>query len=65
MPYQASINATPEQKALRNVARIKTLRGAIEKHTARGNTEKVAELQAEHDRRMEEIKALRAELESL
>lgn len=65
MPHQASINPTAEQKALRNIARIKTLRGAVEKHTARGNTEKVAELQAEHDRRMAEVAALKAELDAL
>jgi len=65
MPYKASINPTADQKALRNIARIKTLRAAIEKHAVRGNTEKVAELQAEHDRRMEDVQALKAELDAL
>ena len=59
---QATINPTPEQKAIRNVARIKTLREAIAKAQAKGNAERVASLQAELDRRMSEVEELRAAL---
>ncbi len=65
MAKQASINPTPEQSALRNIGRIRTLKLAIEKNQARGNVDKVADLQAELDRRMVEIDALRAELDTI
>lgn len=65
MPNRATINPTPEQAAMRNIGRIRTLRAAIEKHTDRGNSEKVAELQSELDRRLTEVAALKAELDSL
>lgn len=61
----ATINPTPEQRAVRNVGRIKTLRLAIAKAQAKGNTEKVASLQAEYDRRMAEVQDLRASLAEL
>lgn len=59
MANQAIINPTSDQKAIRNVERIKTLRDAI----ARAKTaERVASLQAELDRRMAEVASLKAAL---
>ena len=62
---QATINPGAEGMALRNVGRIKTLRAAIEKAQARGQAERAGSLQGELDRRMTEVNALRAELDSL
>jgi hypothetical protein len=58
----AGINATPEQKALRSVGRIKTLRLAIEKAQSRGQAERVASLTEELDRRLAEVEELKAAL---
>lgn len=65
MPNRATINPTAEQSAMRNIGRIRTLRAAIAKNTARGNAEKVADLQVELDRRLSEVAALKAELDAL
>lgn len=65
MAEQAAINPGPQAQALRNVGRIKTLRAAIEKAQGKGQDERVASLQEELDRRMAEVDALRAELDSL
>ena len=62
MANQAIINATPEQKAVRNVGRIKTLRAAIEKATDRKQAKRVKSLQKELDRRMSEVKAMKEAL---
>ena len=59
---QATINPTPEQKAIRNVGRIKTLRTAIAKAEQKGNAERVASLNAELARRLDEVEALKAAL---
>ena len=52
---KATINATAAQTFVRNTGRIETLKGAIEKAQARGNTERVASLQSELDRRKADI----------
>ena len=65
MANQSVVNPTQDQLVLRNIGRIKTLRAAIEKNTARGNVEKVADLQAELDRRMVQVDAIKAELDAL
>ena len=63
---KALINPTPAEKAGRNVQRIRDLREIhIPKAEARGNAERVARLQAELERRFEEVRALRAELEAI
>lgn len=62
MANQAAINATPDRKALRNVGRIKTLRQAIERAKTK---ERKASLQAELDRRLSEVQALREALDSV
>lgn len=73
------INATGVALAPRHVGRIQTLRGAIEKAKKRiaeateaGDSDtlkryegRVESLQEELDRRLEELKAIRAELEAL
>lgn len=58
----AGINATPEQKALRSVGRIKTLRLAIEKAQSRNQADRVASLTEELDRRLVEVEELKAAL---
>ena len=58
----AAINATPAQQIDRSIGRIARLRAAIEKATARGNTGKVAELQAELDQRLGELAEFKARL---
>ena len=65
MPNQATINPSADQSAIRNIARIRTLKAAIEKATARGNSERVAELTTELNRRMADVEALKAELDTL
>lgn len=62
MANKATVNASPETKALRNVGRIKTLRLAIERAKT---PERRAALQEELDRRVGEIDALRAALDSV
>lgn len=59
---RAIINPTPEQRALRSVGRIKTLRGAIEKAKANGNAAREQSLQDELDRRLAEVESLKAAL---
>lgn len=56
----ASINSPPTVE--RHVGRIGRLREAIARHDGKGNTDKVAELQAELDRRVAELTALRDEI---
>lgn len=58
----AAINATPAQQIDRSIGRIPRLRASIEKATARGNTAKVAELQGELDRRLDEVAEFKARL---
>jgi hypothetical protein len=65
MSGKARINATPEQRALRNVTRILTLRKAIEKAKTRGQKDRVGSLKSELDRRLVEVRELRAALESI
>jgi hypothetical protein len=65
MANSATVNPTADQAILRNIGRIKTLRAAIEKNTARDNPDKVASLQQELDRRMAEVDAIKAELDAL
>ena len=65
MANQASINPTEGQRVLRNIGRVKTLKEAIAKNQARGNTEKVASLQEELDRRMAELNEVKAAMEDL
>lgn len=60
MANQAVINPTPDQKALRTVGRIKTLRIALEKPGIK--EERKASLQAELDRRLDEVESLKAAL---
>lgn len=62
---RGQINPTKAQMTGRHVGRINTLRGAIEKATARGNAERVASLQDELDRRLAEVEEIKAELASL
>lgn len=61
----AAINATPDQKAMRNIGRIKTLRTAIQKAESRGQKDRVKSLNAELSRRMGEVEALKAALEEI
>lgn len=56
----ASINTPPTVE--RHAGRLGRLREAIAKHDGKGNTDKVAELQAELDRRVGELTALRDEI---
>lgn len=65
MANQASINPTTEQRAIRNVGRIKTLRLAIAKAKARKQPEREASLQAELDRRMAEVEKLKQALDEV
>lgn len=65
MPNRANINPAPDQKVLRNIGRVRTLRTAIAKAHARGNAEREANLQAELDRRLAEVNVLKAELDAL
>lgn len=53
----ASINSPPTVE--RHVGRIARLREAIAKHEGKGSADKVAELQAELDRRVADLTALR------
>ena len=63
---KALINPNPAEKAGRNVQRIRDLRQIhIPKAEAMGNTNRVASLQAELDRRLGEVRALRAELDAI
>ena len=59
MANQAIINPTSDQKAIRNVERIKTLREAIKRSKT---PERTASLQSELDRRMGEVATLKAAL---
>lgn len=65
MASQAAINASPDVKVVRNIGRIKTLRDAIAKAEAKGDSDRVASLKEEHDRRLAELTAIKAELDSL
>jgi hypothetical protein len=49
----------------RHLGRIATLRTAIEKATARGQTDRIESLQAELDRRLKSLQDIKAELEGL
>lgn len=62
MANQANINPTPDVKAIRNIARIKRLEQALDKAKARGDVEKQASILAEYNRRIEEVRALKAAL---
>lgn len=57
----ATINAAPEQKAMRDIERIKTLRAALEKATG----DRAVSLQSELDRRLAAIDKLKAQLSTL
>lgn len=65
MANKATVNASADQKFVRDIGRVKTLKLAIEKATARGDSERVSALQVELDRRMASINAIRAELDTL
>lgn len=65
MANKATVNASADQKFVRDIGRVKTLKLAIEKATARGDSERVNALQVELDRRMASINAIRAELDTL
>lgn len=65
MASQAAINASPDVKVVRNIGRIKTLRDAIAKAEAKGDSDRVASLKEEHDRRLAELNELKAALENL
>lgn len=65
MANKAVINPTADQAAIRSISRVKTLRAAIAKNQARGNAEKVSSLQAELDRRLVELGALKELLDKL
>lgn len=65
MANQAFINPSEGQRVLRNIGRVKTLKDAIAKNIERGNSEKVASLQEELDRRMAELGEIKAALDSL
>ena len=58
----AAINATSAQMIDRSIGRIPRLRAAIEKASARGNTAKAADLQAELDTRLAELAEFKARL---
>lgn len=62
MANQATVNASLEVKAIRNVGRIKTLRLAIDRAN---NPDRKASLKEELDRRIAEVEALRAALDAL
>ena len=57
----ASINSPPTVE--RHVGRIGRLREAIARHDGKGSTDKVAELQAELDRRVAELTELRTAID--
>lgn len=59
---QVLINPTPSEQIARDHGRIKTLRLAIDKHQARGNTQKVADLQEALDKCMARFDAMVAEI---
>lgn len=65
MANKATLNPGPEALAMRNVGRIERLKQAIAKAEANGNSERVESLQAELDRRMAEVRTLRAALDSV
>jgi hypothetical protein len=60
MANQATVNPTSEQQAFRTVGRIKTLRLVIAKRKKKGKD--VASYEAELNRRLEEVNALKAAL---
>lgn len=68
---KAGINASPEQKALRSVGRIKTLEAWLKEAAQCEGTDrakdpaKVVRVQAEIDRRKAEIAELKAALDSV
>lgn len=62
---RAQINAEGVLLLPRHLGRIKTLRAAIEKATSRGQTDRIASLQAELDRRLQSLQDIKAELEGL
>jgi hypothetical protein len=57
----ASINSAPTIE--RHASRIIRLREAIARHDGKGNADKVAELQAELDRRVAELTELRTAID--
>lgn len=62
---RGKINPTQGEMVTRHIGRIPRLREAIAKAEARGNTEKVASLQAELDRRLAEVAEFKAQLDSI
>jgi transposase-like protein len=65
MAHETTINANPQQKALRNVGRINTLREWLADAERRKGTDrkrpvaKVKSMQAELDRRLDEAQQMR------
>ena len=57
---KAMINPSPAQRLERDINRIKTLNLAIEKAQSRNNTEKLASLQEELERRQARVDAVKA-----
>ena len=62
---KGSVNPSPAQLAVRNAGRIPTLRAALAKAESRGQTDRVADLQAELDRRLGEIAGIQKALNKL
>ena len=60
----AAINASPKQREIRHIGRIKTLRLAIEKAKGRKQKDRVKSLQDEMERRVTELKDNRASIDA-
>jgi len=59
-----TVNPSPAQQLIRDIERRKTLKAAIAKNEARGNTEKVAQLQEALEAISARVDAIRQALEA-
>lgn len=65
MAHKVIIDPTPEQRVARHKERVKTLKLKIHEAMAAGNKERADSLQAELTRRLDEVKRMKAELDSI
>ncbi|MCK9468213.1 MAG: hypothetical protein M0Q49_02245 [Porticoccaceae bacterium] len=63
MAYSAKINGSAGIDRI--IGRVQRLRASIEKANGRGNTERAASLQAEHDRLMGAVESHKQALDAL
>lgn len=65
MRSQAAINPTRDQVMTRNIGRVSSLRLAIQKANARGQTARVDALNAELSRRLTALSEFRTQLDAV